>query len=254
MNLLFPMMNQAMTTNEFLEHLRGLGIQIWAEGARVRLSTPKGILTPALRKEITQRKAEILTLLHNDGVQRTPERTQLARMLRQGDFPLSFAQQRLWFLDQLEPGSSAYTLTTWQRFSGLLDLPALTNAFTEIVRRHESLRTTFVSNNGGAVQRIADLAPVTLPLIDLEAIPRADRAEAARRTIQEQARWEFDLTCGPLFRPVLIRLGPDEHELLMLVHHIVADGWSLRIIVQELMTLYEAGRTGQPLLLPEPPL
>ena len=254
MNSLFPMTNQAMTTNEFLERLSGLGIQLWAEGTKVRLNAPKGVLTPALRKEITHRKAEILTLLRDGGVQRTPERTQLAQMLRQGEFPLSFAQQCLWFLDQLEPSSSAYTITVWQRFSSLLDLRALTNAFTELVRRHESLRTTFVSKNGGPVQRIADPAPVTLNLIDLETIPQADRAEAARRTIQEQAQWGFNLTRGPLFRPVLIRLGPDEHELLVMVHHIVADGWSVSIIARELMALYEAGRTGQPLLLPEPPL
>ena len=93
----------------------------------------------------------------------------------------------------------------------------------------------------------------TLDLIDLETIPQADRAEAARRTIQEQAQRVRD-TRGPLFRPVLIRLGPDEHELLVMVHHIVADGWSVSIITRELMALYEAGRTGQPLLLPEPPL
>ncbi|NOT55709.1 MAG: amino acid adenylation domain-containing protein [Deltaproteobacteria bacterium] len=185
---------------------------------------------------------------------KTPDRARLARMLKEGDFPLSFAQQRLWFLDQLEPGSSAYTITAWQRFSGLLDLPALTNAFTELVRRHESLRTTFVRKDGEPVQRIADPVPATLTRIDLESLPPADRAEAARRIIHEQAQQGFDLTRGPLFRPVLIRLSPEEHELLIAVHHIVADGWSINILVQELMTLYEAGQTGQPLLLPELPL
>lgn len=243
-----------MTTDEFLERLNRLGIQVWAEGAKVRLNAPKGVLTPALRKELTHRKEEVLAILRDSGVRRTSERTRLAQMLSQGNLPLSFEQQRLWFLDQLEPGSSAYTITAWQRFFGPLDLTALTNAFTELVRRHESLRTTFVNKDGEPVQWIADPAPVTFDVIDLEAMPQADRAEVARRTIQEQARRGFDLTCGPLFRPVLIRLSPNEYDLLIMVHHIVADGWSVNIIAQELMTFYEAGRTGQPLLLPEPPL
>jgi aspartate racemase len=243
-----------MTTGEFLEQLSKLDIQVKTNGASLRLDAPKGVLTPALRRELTQRKEEILIVLRDHDVQRTLERTRLAQMLRQGDLPLSFTQQRLWFLDQLEPGSSAYTIAAWRRFSGSLDLTALTNAFTELVRRHESLRTTFVNVNGEPAQRIADPYPVTLDIINLENIPQVDRPEVARQTMQEQAQRGFDLARGPLFRSVLIRLSPDEHDLFIMVHHIVADGWSVNIIARELMALYEAGQTGQPLLLPEPPL
>src|SRR5215510_14367522 len=119
-----------MTTNEFLDQLGELGIRIRAEGERIRLNAPKGVLTPALRKELTQRKEEILIILRDNDVQRTLKRTRLAQVLKQGDLPLSFTQQRLWFLDQLEPGSSAYTIAAWRRFSGSHDLTALTNALT----------------------------------------------------------------------------------------------------------------------------
>jgi non-ribosomal peptide synthetase component F len=211
-------------------------------------------LTQALQEEIVRRKPDILALLAENGIGQARELTWLGPMPREGEVPLSFAQQRLWFLDQLEPGSSAYTITAWRRFSGPLDLTALTNAFTELVRRHESLRTTFANIHGEPVQRIADPAPVALDIIDLETVPQTDRIEVAKQTIQEQARRAFDLARGPLFRPVLIRLGPDEHDLLIMVHHIVADGWSVNIIARELMALYEAEQTGQSLLLPAPPL
>jgi len=176
------------------------------------------------------------------------------RRRQEGDLPLSFAQQRLWFLDQLEPGSSAYILMAWQRFHGPLELTALTNAFTALVRRHEALRTIFVNKGGEPVQRIAAPKPIALELVDLTTVPQTERLQAARRTIQEQARRGFDLAQGPLVRPVLIRLAPDEHELLVIVHHIIADGWSVNIIIKELAALYAAERRGQPALLPEPPL
>jgi amino acid adenylation domain-containing protein len=181
-------------------------------------------------------------------------RARLARALREGDLPLSFAQQRLWFLDQLEPGSVAYTIAGRRRFHGPLDRTALANAFTELVRRHESLRTTFPSTDGEPVQRISDPKPVTLDFIDLEPLPQGERAAAAWRTIQEQVQRPFDLARGPLFRPVLIALGPEEHDLLVLLHHIVADGWSLGILARELAVLYEAGRTGATPPLPELPI
>ena len=99
-----------MTTSEFLERLSRLDILVWAEGVNVRLNAPKGVLTPAIREELAHRKAEILAILHIGGTRRAPELVRLARVLRPGDLPLSFTQQRLWFLDQLEPGTSAYTI------------------------------------------------------------------------------------------------------------------------------------------------
>jgi hypothetical protein len=175
-------------------------------------------------------------------------------MPREGDLPLSFAQQRLWFLDQLEPGTSAYTIAVRRCFRGPLNVTALVSAFTELVRRHESLRTTFVSKEGQPVQRIADPEPVTLGIVALEGLAAADRDRVAEQIVREEAQRPFDLARGPLFRPVLLRLGPDEHELLVSVHHIVADCWSLGILARELGALYEASVAGRPSPLPELPI
>ena len=181
-------------------------------------------------------------------------RARLAKALSEGDFPLSFAQQRLWFLDQLDSGSSAYTFAARRRFLGPLDRAALARAFTHLVRRHESLRTTFPSENGEPVQRIADPGPVTLQIIQLEARPEETRAAALWRVVQAQVQRPFDLARGPLFRPVLIPLGPEEHELLVIVHLIVADAASLGILTRELATLYEADQAGRSASLPELPV
>ncbi len=177
-----------------------------------------------------------------------------ARIPREGDLPLSFAQQRLWFLDQLEPGTSAYTIAARRRLHGPLDFPALASACTALVRRHETLRTTFTSKDGEPVQRVADPEPVTLGIVDLERHAAADRDRVAWQIVREEAQRPFDLARGPLFRPVLLRLEPDEHELLVSVHHIVADGWSLGILARELDALYEASVAGRPSPLPELPI
>ena len=182
------------------------------------------------------------------------ERARLVQALKERDFPLSFAQQRLWFLDQLDPGGSDYSVAASRRFVGPLDRSALTHALTELVRRHESLRTTFPSRAGEPIQHIADPKPVVLQIIPLESLPRDKRAAALSQVIHEQSQQPFDLARGPLFRPVLIALGPEEHELLVMVHLIVADAWSLGIIARELAELYEANQAGRPASLPELPV
>ena len=243
-----------MTTEEFLARLLGMDVRVRAEGASVRCSAPEGILTPALQVEIARRKPEILALLGEDGAGQTQERLRLAPMPREGELPLSFAQRRLWFLDQLEPGTSAYTIAARRRLRGPLDLTALANAFTELVRRHESLRTTFASKNGEPRQQIATPERVTPEIIDLEGVPAVDREQVAEDRVRAEAERPFTLVRGPLFRPVLFRLGPDEHELLVSIHHIVADGWSLGITFQEVDALYKAYAAGRPSPLPELPL
>jgi amino acid adenylation domain-containing protein len=231
-----------------------MGVRVRAEGASVRCSAPQGVLTPALQEEIACRKTEILTLLRDDGAGQTLERVRLMPMPREGELPLSFAQQRLWFLDQLEPGTSAYTIVVRRRYRGPLDLTALADAFTELVRRHESLRTTFPSADGEPVQRIADPGPVTFRIVELEHEPAAARDARVEQVVREEAERPFDLARGPLFRPTLLRLNPDEHDLLVAVHHIVADGWSLGILASELGVLYEAFLAGRPSPLPKLPI
>jgi amino acid adenylation domain-containing protein/non-ribosomal peptide synthase protein (TIGR01720 family) len=171
----------------------------------------------------------------------------------------SFAQQRLWFIDQLMPGTPAYNLPTTMHLAGPLDVAALARSLRAITQRHETTRTTFTTVDGALVQVVtpdAAGAPSepSLPLLDLQALPDAPRAGAVRALATAEARRPFDLARGPLLRVGLLRLGPDEHVLLLTMHHIVSDGWSMGVLVRELVTLYAAYASGTPIDLPELPI
>jgi amino acid adenylation domain-containing protein/non-ribosomal peptide synthase protein (TIGR01720 family) len=173
---------------------------------------------------------------------------------RDGPLPLSFAQERLWFLDRLQPGSAFYNTAPALRLAGPLDAAALERAFAEVVRRHESLRTTFAEHDGVPVQAIAPFAGWTLPVEDLFALPAAEREAAALRRAADEAARPFDLAAGPLFRAVLLRLAADDHVLLLCMHHVVTDGWSLGVLVREASVLYGAFREGRAPALPPLPV
>jgi amino acid adenylation domain-containing protein/non-ribosomal peptide synthase protein (TIGR01720 family) len=173
---------------------------------------------------------------------------------RDGALPLSFSQQRLWFLDQLEPGSDLYNSPVAVRLRGRLDVGALERTLTEIVRRHEVLRTNFHEQNGRAVQLIREAEPVQLPLVNLSALPEAEREAAARRLTAEEARRPFDLAHDPLLRLALLRLGEQDHVVLMNMHHVVSDLWSMGVLIKEVAALYEAYAEGKESPLPELPL
>ncbi|HEX9942664.1 MAG TPA: non-ribosomal peptide synthase/polyketide synthase [Thermoanaerobaculia bacterium] len=174
-------------------------------------------------------------------------------VLRDGPLPLSFAQQRLWFLDRLEPGSPAYNIFTGLRLAGPLRLPVLARALAEVVRRHEALRTVFAVGDGEPVQIVLPVARPPLPLADLSALPARERRAAARRLATEEASRPFDLALGPLLRAVLLRFTPEEHVAFLTMHHIVSDGWSMGILVREVTALYRALLEGAP-PLPELPV
>jgi amino acid adenylation domain-containing protein len=166
--------------------------------------------------------------------------------------PLSFAQQRLWFLQRLEPGSAAYNIPFAAKLTGVLDVVAMQRALQTIVDRHESLRTTFAEKDDAPVQVVAGSAGVPLPVVDLSRTSEPERE--LRRLAGKEARAPFDLERGPLLRGQLLRLAPEEHVLLLTVHHIVSDGWSMGVLLKELAALYRAGVTGEPARLPELPL
>ncbi|HEX3131701.1 MAG TPA: amino acid adenylation domain-containing protein, partial [Thermoanaerobaculia bacterium] len=168
--------------------------------------------------------------------------------------PASFGQERLWFLDQLDPGSPAYNMPGAVRLTGRLDVPALAASLDEIVRRHESLRTTFAAGSDGVMQEIAPALSMALPVIDLRALPETLRMEETFRVAEERARRPFDLAHGPLLRAFLMRTADNDHVFGMTVHHIVSDGWSIGVLVTELAALYAAFSQGRPSLLPEPPV
>jgi acyl carrier protein len=163
------------------------------------------------------------------------------------DLPLSFAQQRLWFLDQLEPGSTAYSLPSAFRLGGTLDLPALAGALAALERRHEVLRTRLVEQGEEVVQQLSPPAPFMLAVVDLAALPAAPRAAEAQRLLAAEAGRSFDLHHGPLWRSGLIRLDARAHVLLLTMHHIIADGASLDLLEREVIVLYAAIAAGRPL-------
>ncbi|HWS53889.1 MAG TPA: condensation domain-containing protein, partial [Pyrinomonadaceae bacterium] len=163
----------------------------------------------------------------------------------EGPWPLSFAQQRLWLLDQLEGGGPAYSVPTAVRLTGRLDAAALRAALSEVARRHEALRTTFAAEAGRPVQLVRPPSAVALPVIDLSRLG-AGRAEAeARRAAREEAGRGFDLSSGPLLRARLLRLSEEEHVALLNMHHIISDAWSRGVLIGELVRLYEAYAVGR---------
>ncbi len=160
--------------------------------------------------------------------------------------PLSFAQQRLWFLDQLDPGSFTYNLFSAYRLEGALNVGALERTFNEIIRRHKVLRTVFKSENGKPAQVILPNLSITMPVFDLRAlVSEDDRWIEARRIFTEEAQRPFDLAIGPLLRVTLLQLADDEYVLVRAMHHIVYDGWSEAVLLRELSEIYDALSTGQ---------
>lgn len=170
-----------------------------------------------------------------------------------GDVPLSFAQEQLWFLDQLQPGNPAYNIAATVRCRGTLDPISLEQALRTLVCRHDILRTTFVARAGKPVQIIAPAMSLDLSLVDLRGLPETERQHKARELAVAEARKPFDLARSPLLRANLLRLGGEEHLLLLTVHHIIADGWSMRLLVRELAAAYEAFAAGHEVLLRDLP-
>jgi amino acid adenylation domain-containing protein len=170
---------------------------------------------------------------------------------RQGPLPLSFAQRRLWFIDQLEPESPLYNIAATLRVEGSLDAAVLALCFDEIVRRHEVLRTVFVAREGSPVQVIQPAEPFPMPIVDLEGLPESARETLALTLTGDEAARPFDLARGPLLRGLLLRLAEGEHLIILSMHHIVSDGWSMDILVREIATLYAAFAEGRPSPLPE---
>jgi amino acid adenylation domain-containing protein len=168
--------------------------------------------------------------------------------------PLSFAQQRLWFLDQLEPGTPLYNVSAAVRLAGRLDAEALERAFAELARRHESLRTTFAVVEGEPAQVVAPPTESRLPFVDLSGLPEGEREAEARRLAAEEAAHPFDLAAGPVARTLLLRLSDDEHVAVLTMHHIVCDAWSVEVLVREVGALYRAFSRGEPSPLPELPV
>ncbi len=248
---------------DFLSYLSSLDIKLWAEGERLRYNAPENTMTPDLLNQLKERKTEILDFLKimNLGSDDSPDA--LRPVERNGKIPLSFAQQRLLFLYQLEKDGTAYNIPSCLRFTGQLNVSALEQSFNEVIRRHEVLRTTFVSTaervlnpfyDDISVQLIAPSLTMTLPVIDLQHLSESEKSAQMRRYAAEDVQRPFDLERGPALRGILLRLNREEYIFLISMHHIVTDGWSMGIFVRELTAFYEAFSKGHAAALPELPI
>ncbi|MGZ9260897.1 MAG: amino acid adenylation domain-containing protein [Candidatus Binatia bacterium] len=191
----------------------------------------------------------------NLGIDKYPQRIPpIVPITRNHDAPLSFAQQRLWFLDRLEPDSAAYNVPAAFRLVGELDGHALEQSLNEIVRRHEVLRTVVATVNGDPVQKLLPPSPLALTCTDISDRPETDREQALPRLLSEEAAKPFDLSRGPLLRTKLLRLAPQDHVLFLNMHHVVSDGWSMGVLFREISDLYDAYCSGKTSPLPELPV
>ena len=200
-----------------------------------------------------KRRALFEKMLEQDGAS-AGRRAVIPRREGGGPWPLSFAQRRLWFLNQLSPQSPFYNVFTAVPLRVPVDGAVMRRSLNEIVRRHESLRTTFMSDGGEPVQMIAPEVELDLPQIDLTHLPAAERDAESDRIAAEAARTPFDLASGPLFRASLVHKSPQDFVLLLVLHHIVCDGWSLSLIGAELRAFYAAYLSGRAPALPPLPI
>lgn len=192
-------------------------------------------------------------LMESEGIATDEERTSIPRQART-KAPLSSAQQRLWFLDQMEPGSPLYNLPIALELKGPLNQTALESAVNFLVARHESLRTIFSSENGKPVQLIQEIHPISLKVVDCSAAGDAKDSSRIRCLLEEESRRPFDLSAGPLFRAQMLRISRESHVLLFVMHHIISDAWSLDLLSRELAELYQDFARGLGSRLPNLPI
>ena len=253
-----------MTNNtivEFVSYLKSLDVQIFVEGdqdasldeIRLRCSAPEGTLSTELLQELRDRKAELVSYLYLLKPSTQPD--SMIQPTAQGRvFPLSFAQQRLDFLYQLTPDNPFYNVPAAIRLTGTLNQNALERSFQEIVRRHAALRTTFTTVDGQRVQVIEPDVKVKLSVVNLLSVATSDRERISQQLTTAEAQRPFNLTTDPLLRVTLLQFDSTESILLLTMHHIVADGWSLGILIRELACFYTAFVEKQTPVLPRLPI
>jgi len=224
-----------MSAQQILLDVLNRGVQVGVDGQDLSVRAVKGALTSDHREQMQSTKADLIEFI---GAGR-----RLARM--------SFAQRRMWFIDQLTPGSALYTATAaTYRLRGPVDATALASAINTVIQRHEALRTTFPFVNGEPVQSIQAVLAIDLPLTDFSDHPAENRESLAIERASAIVRRPFDLARGPLFRPELIRIDSNDHILVLPMHHIVNDGWSVGVLYRELQELYGADVSGRAPMLP----
>jgi len=232
-----------MNTNEFLAHLHNLDIKLTLDGERLKISAPKNALDATLRTQLTERKAELIAFLSQG--QRIPI------IPRDQKLPLSFAQERLWFIDQLTPNQATYNLPIAVHLQGTFKRVVLEQTLPLLIQRHEILRTAFLTKEGQPYLVIQPHVDVTINYQDFRPLPPLEQEEKLNQAILADTHKPFDLKQLPLFRVSLFQMAADEHVLLFNFHHIIFDGWSRSILWQDLFSLYESCLNQTPNTLPE---
>lgn len=241
-----------MSILDLMAELRKRDIQLRVDGAKLRVQAPEGSLTPDLLDALKQRKLDVIAFLKRATLpDHAVEGTAIEPVSRGQNLPLSWSQQRLWFLNQFERDSAAYNIPSFVLLKGDLDVAAFERCLREIVRRHEVLRTTIVSVNGEPSQVVSPSANISVPVINLEGLPEKEIEEKVHSIVAKESQYIFDLSKGPLLRATLLRAGESDHYLVFVVHHIAFDGWSAGVFVREMGALYGAFTEGKPSPLPE---
>jgi surfactin family lipopeptide synthetase A len=228
------------TIVEFVCYLQSLGITLEADENRLRCQAPEGILTPALRQEIGDRKPELLQFLQRAKQSKSNAHLPIQPVARDGHLSLSFAQQRLWFLHHLSPDSRSYNALEILQIEGLLNLTVLEQSLGELINRHEIFRTTFPTVSGEPIQQILPPSPFRLKVDNYQDLSPNEQSAKIQQIAELEARKAFDLTVGPLIQLRLLQLSSQKSVLLLKIHHIIYDGWSFGILIRELSALYEA--------------
>lgn len=236
-----------MNIEQFLAELHGLGVSLWLDGERLRYKAPEGVLSEDLRAAMARRKSEILEFMRRVAVDAGTTQP-IHPAPRDSRLPLSFAQQRLWFLDQ-QGSHAAYNMPMVLQLRGRLDVQALERSLNALVSRHESLRTTIAEADGEPWQRIHPYREIALTVTDLRTLDLSDQEREWQRLAEAEAMRRFDLERDLMVRASLHRLadqGEEEcHVLLLTLHHIASDGWSMGVFVREWIERYGAFTAGQ---------
>ncbi|MBF0396787.1 MAG: amino acid adenylation domain-containing protein, partial [Desulfobacterales bacterium] len=225
----FPL-NKGLSARNILLHLIELGVNLSVDGEQLKCKAPKGVLTPLILQQLKDYKSEIINLLHDAHLKLDDK---IPLVSREIDLPLSFAQQRLWFLEQLEGASSIYNVSEAVRLKGNLNLSILEQVFSEISKRHEILRTTFPNLNGKPMQVISQKFNSHIKFIEIS------KLSDVTNLMEQESSHTFDLAKGPLHRIIIFRLQ-EEFILQIIMHHIIYDAWSMNILLKEFSILYNA--------------
>ena len=230
------------------------GHSLLATRVMVRVRTATGVELPLRALFENPTVAKLAAHIDSSAPESTASLPPIVPVSRDRELPLSFSQQRLWFLEQLKPGDPLYHSFQAILISGPLDVKALELSLNEIVRRHEVLHTVFDTVRGLPVQRVAPFTPISLRSVNLSDVPQEERSSTLTRLSAEERQQPFDLSRGPLIRALLVVLGEQEHALLLTLHHIVSDGWSMGVLCREMQALYDAFASGAPMPLPALPI